>query len=263
MIGLVGDVHANTDWLKDVLDLFHRHDVFTVMQVGDLGVGMTSERDWDDVQIQLYENGQTIYAVPGNHENYDIIDRLRPDESGWLPYRPGIFLAPRGHRWEYDKRTFVALGGAGSVDRHFRINRQTPENRLWWPQEALTDIDVAKVVHAGHADIMVAHDAPQGVGQIETRLRHTSGLFRPWDLEYAEESRQRLTFAFRKVRPKFFIHGHFHFPVRDTFEDTEIVGLDQDNAEYGSVGTLQVQPDIHVELWDTGYDSNGHLQRIE
>lgn len=245
LIGVIGDVHANHAWLRHALTHLHKREIATVIQVGDLGVTADPREaiQWNLINKFLRLRDMTMYVAPGNHDDYDAIERLPVVPGGWLKYRERILLAPRGHRSEHGGRIFVWLGGAGSLDRTLRLKLERPDRprSLWWPQEVITDADVQLTVAGGHADIMVCHDAPYPVGSIERRLTRT---FDPLDVIDAHASRERLTRAVAGVGPDLLLHGHHHFGVDDTWTSyatghtTRVFGLGKDWDTTHGVATL-------------------------
>lgn len=249
LIGLIGDVHGNHSWLRVALDALHARSITTIIQVGDLGIGFTPTggRAWHHVDNYLRERDMTLHVAPGNHDNYDQIEKLEPGSDGWLEYRQRILLAPRGHRSEHGGRSFVWLGGAGSVDRSYRLRLEAGRGArtLWWPQEVVTDADVETTVAGGDADIMISHDAPYPVASIESRL---TARFDPHDVVDAHQSRLRFTQAVAAVRPTLLIHGHYHFKVDDTWNEpyadpavnppVRVFGLGSDDDDEHGVAAL-------------------------
>lgn len=220
LIGLLGDTHGNDGWIRHAASRFAAAGVTTVIQVGDLGVSsdVDAARKWDSVDVHLRGMGVTLLVAPGNHEDYDCIEALAPDADGWLPFRSRILLAPRGHRVDFGGRTFVFSGGAGSVDRTWREGyRLRTGVRAWWPQEAITQDDVDRVARGGHADVMITHEAPCPVPQIEAGMQ--TGEFNAGDVAYARQVRLRLTAAVAAVKPDLLVHGHHHRPIFDVWRD--------------------------------------------
>jgi hypothetical protein len=246
-VGLLGDTHGNHAWIKFAVREFHALGITTVIQVGDLGVsrGVRESRRWDRTDRYLRTYGITMLVAPGNHEDYDLIDSLSVGDDGWLHFRPNILLAPRGLRTTMGGHSFVWLGGAGSVDRTLRLewenNAEAP--RYWWPQEAITDADVARTVAGGHADVMVGHEAPARVQAIRLRLRGNTGGFRRDDIEYADRVRDKYMEAFMQVEPALALHGHYHCPGNEDVDFgafvTHVFGLACDGAPYG-IGELEL-----------------------
>ncbi|NYI40144.1 metallophosphoesterase family protein [Demequina lutea] len=263
---LVGDTHGSSRWIARAIDTAGWSGNSAIIHVGDLGIwpGGRSTQTWETAEERLAESNVTMYVAPGNHEDYDQIEALTPRDDGWLPFREHILLAPRGHRTEWWGRSILWLGGAGSVDRTWRVRSDAIDNRKyeacgsskrvksWWPQEALTDEDVERAIAGGHADVMICHDAPIGVQAIDDRLAGNPHACKAVDIAYAEESRRRLTQVVAAVQPEILIHGHFHFRVEDTFKvpfvehETRVYGLGADGSE-DALGILDLE-EMSVEI---------------
>lgn len=254
LVGLLGDTHGNSGVVKNSLDLFKRNGVFTIIQVGDFGFwpGKSGRAFLNDVTKFLSDNGQHMIVVPGNHEDYQQIKNLQKDEDGWLDAKPRIRVAPRGHRWSHNGVSFVALGGAPSVDRAWRVQAQRKTGfPVWWPEEDITQEDIDATVAGGHADVMIGHDAPWGVEYIENRIKDNPLGFTEEDLEYALEGRLKMLSAVSQVSPELFVHGHYHFLVNDNIftgdgQETRIFGLNADGAP-GTCAILDVS-DLSVSV---------------
>jgi len=259
-IGLLGDTHGKTAWVLFALDLFAERGITTIAQVGDFGVWPDGDRFLKAVNLRLIKNGQELFVVPGNHESYDIIASVAVAEDGWQHLRSNILLAPRGHRWEWGGASFVALGGAPSVDRWARVSGPRGRNsKSWWAEEAITPDDVAKVVAGGYADVMLCHDAPHGVLTINANIAGNPHGFKQQDLEYAYEGRTLMTEAFTGVAPKVFVHGHYHFLVDEQVDNTHILGLNCDYQNF-SLGALDTETLVAVP-WDIRKDFNSYKSR--
>ncbi|WP_062312765.1 metallophosphoesterase family protein [Demequina rhizosphaerae] len=245
-VGLLGDTHGNEAWIRHALDEFAKAGLDTIIQVGDLGVwsGPFAGKMWNRIDELLASHSQTMFVAPGNHEDYDRIDRLKSRDDGWLRFRHRILLAPRGHRTELGGRTFVWLGGAGSVDRSWRryLESRTGQ-KTWWHQEEITFADVDATAAGGHAEVMVAHDAPHGVPSIERQLAGNPHDFYRDDLHYAYQVRSRFTEAFEAVNPRLLLHGHYHFAVDELVEfdgfRSHVFGLSLDGDPL-SLGVLDL-----------------------
>lgn len=261
-IGLLGDTHANYGWLMYALNKFNREGIDTILQLGDFGIwpGGTNAGMMNRVNILLRNYRQTLYVVPGNHEDYTQIAAVPVADDGWQHFREHILLAPRGHRWEWGGLSFVALGGAPSVDRAARWKAKMG----WWPEEAITEEDVEKVIEGGYADVMVAHDAPTGIREIERRIGSNPHGFAQLDIEYAAEGRRLLTRAFRAVAPRLFFHGHYHFLVTEQLNVQrgehwhlcKILGLSKDQTNF-SLGAFDTETRL-ATAWDIFIDYTRH-----
>lgn len=217
-IGILGDTHGSAHTILAALRKFFSDDIDTIIQVGDFGFwpGKHGSTFLAYVNTLLGKNGQTMYVVPGNHEDYDQIKNFPIREDGWAVAREHILVAPRGHHWTWDGRTFLALGGAPSVDRAWRVQGQRMgQGKLWWPEEDITQEDIDKTIAVGHVDVMVAHDAPYGVLQVEKHIFGNPLGFYEDDLKYALAGRNKMAYVVDMIRPKLFFHGHYHTKIDD------------------------------------------------
>jgi hypothetical protein len=259
-IGLLGDTHGNANVVLNALKRFFVEDVTDIVQVGDFGFwpGKHGATFLTYVNNLLAKNGQTIYVVPGNHEDYTYLRTLNVREDGWAEAKSHILVAPRGHRWEWEGRTFVALGGAPSVDRAYRLRMMRTQGQpVWWKEEAITREDMDKTMEGGYADIMIAHDAPYGVRQIENYIAGNPNGFEEEDLAYALQGRQDMAEVVDVVRPILFFHGHYHKRISDKIlqfnentgmdDTTRILGLASDGAP-SSQGILDLET-LEFDFW--------------
>jgi hypothetical protein len=259
-IGILGDLHADGTTAVLSLKLFAQKGITTIFQAGDFGVYNTEHGQLflKRVNLELEKYGQTMYVSPGNHEDYDYIESISVADDGLQHLRKNILLAPRGFRKDFDGKSVLFLGGAPSVDRHYRTF--VLKGKHWWAQEALTDEDVQKVIEGGEADVMVTHDAPLGAPTVESRIRDNPFGFTDDDLAYAHQGRTRMLKAFQAAKPKLFIHGHYHFFADDVWHvpsgpftrdiqfTSHLVGLDC-NTHNHSMGEFDTET-LEVQVYD-------------
>lgn len=128
IIGLVGDLEGDRDWAVSVLrTLGERGDVGVACQLGDLRFGMGADPQGylNAIESVCADFDLRLLCVNGNHENWAHLDELwegtlgRDDHGTHRPLDVSdhVTLLPRGHRWDMGGRSFVALGGAPSVNR--------------------------------------------------------------------------------------------------------------------------------------------------
>lgn len=200
---IAGDWHSNAQFAVQVLKQAHADGITHILHVGDFGIwpGQDGVKFLRTLDRQLETYGQTLWFLDGNHEDHDQLDALPIDpQTGVRRLAGRIFHLPRGFRWSWAGRTWMALGGATSLDRKRRI-----PGRSWWSQEEITERDVAAATADGFVDVMLTHDCPAGVP--------IPGLTEGWDpheLLRAHAHQQRLARVVHAVRPELLIHGHFH-----------------------------------------------------
>jgi hypothetical protein len=219
IIGLVGDLEGDRAWAVDRLRaLGECGDVRVVYQLGDLRFGMGPDhRDYlTAIESVCAEHDLRLLCIGGNHENWALLDQLwaQPrwqDANGHpkpIDVSDHVTMLPRGHRWELGGRSFVALGGAPSVNR-----LQLTEDVDWWPSEVIQERHVEVTLAGGHAEVMLTHDSaeqPYCTEPVADILENN-----PWGwpdeiLAYAREGVDKLTRAVLGVRPMLLAHGHFH-----------------------------------------------------
>lgn len=263
-IGILGDTHANISWIRFALWKMHKEGISEVLQVGDFGIGENPHSVlFTQIASELAEKyGITLRVVPGNHESWPLINRLTSGiRTEWAELAPNILIAPRGIRWEWDSVTFVALGGAPSVDRTWRLAEQEYitdfKKYIWFEDEMITWEDVEYVAAGGHADVMVGHDAPEGVPTIENRIGSNPFGWDPSDLLYAADGRKRYTEAFKAVAPDTVLAGHYHFKVDDMIPNgnggwTNVVVYNCDGTN-DSMGHYDTETK-KAHVWDVSRD---------
>lgn len=247
-VAVAGDWHGNTRWAVSVIEELGRVGVRTILHLGDFGVwpGQSGEEYLGALRRALEENDQTIYVTLGNHEDYTQVAALPVGDDGLQWIRHNIAIFPRPFRFELGLHSVLSLGGAPSVDREFR-----KPYRSWWPEEMITEEMVQEAIAGGHADIMLAHDAPNGGTAAVERILSTGGGWSKDSLAYAAEGRDLIDRVVYSVKPDAYFHGHYH--VRDSgylrYGDNargEIHSLAPDGAA-GNVGLLHIDEDFFFD----------------
>ena len=242
-VAIAGDWHINTDWAVRTLESIADAGVSTVYHVGDFGFwpGQYGQDYLDAVDATLERLGQTLLVTMGNHDDYVFADSLVPAEDGTLPVTDRISIASRGHRWSVDGVSFVSLGGAASINF-----QDLTEGIDWWRQEAITYGDVMRTVAGGQADVMIAHDAPNGVPALSVNSKNDNSKLSVEALQYAAESRYMMTHAVDGVRPKVFFHGHYH----KAYINDAVLGVPGDTYNVRSVGLAKDKDANNVAILD-------------
>jgi len=229
-----GDWHGNAHRAYAVIRHAGIHGVSVVLQLGDFGFWVPS-RDTDAyldvVERACLEYGVTLLWVDGNHEDHVSLNDLPLNDFGVRPIREHIFHLPRGFRWIWHGRTWMALGGAHSVDKHLR-----KEGRSWWPQEFLSDADIQRALSGGSVDVIVAHDCPD---RVDIPGLAPDGFFPAAQIAVAEAHRHLVGTVVDATRPDVLLHGHYHVRYNAVRHlpsggQTAIVGLDADIGSFSN-----------------------------
>lgn len=248
---VAGDWHANLEWSVGVIEqlpkLLPDEDEPLILHLGDFGLwpGYEGMTFLEDVEEALMEHDAQLWFVDGNHDATPEVDallrrgpredgrvRVQTDRSHWNGQR--IHYLPRAHRWRWHGRTWLALGGATSVDHRARVL-----GRSWWPGEAIALADTYRATEPGPADVMVCHDAPDGVPM---DLPDAPDW---WDMEPAHRHRELLGRVVDEVRPSWLMHGHYHVShettVQRSYGPLRVTGLDRDGALSGAHRVLNIE----------------------
>jgi hypothetical protein len=247
---LAGDWHGFTPHATWVLERAKALGIRRVFQLGDFGLWEHEHSGieyLDDLDELTDQHDVDIYCLAGNHDNERLAVQLHAaslDADGFVVLRPRVKLALRGHRWTWEGTRFLALGGAYSVDKLYRTNREDEKTRrsrresvqygkpfrdfagtLWFPDEELTHQNVLTAIGDGsHVDVMLTHDKP---------LRSTPSWNRK-DLIECRPNQEKIQEVVNATRPRLLVHGHLHFPYDCAMRDnrgnftTHVVGLDAD-----------------------------------
>lgn len=234
VIGVAGDWHGNFPAAASRIMSLGARGVATLVHCGDFGIwpGPSGKRFLRDIDRVAARSGvDRVLVCPGNHEDWGRLTQLwasprrQSDDGRHLPLELSdhVTVLPRGHRWSMGGRSFVALGGAPSVD----FGTRTP-GVDWWAEEMLEPADVADTIDGGYADVMITHDAPVPATPPVATILATNPL--GWSdlaLSYAAVGRARVTEAFLGVCPRLLVHGHHHVAGETT---VRLPGADYDTT---------------------------------
>ena len=225
---VAGDWHGNGAWSQLCFQHAYKSGADAILHLGDFGFWTdnpwTSRYLWT-VEEAAQEWGIPIYWLPGNHEDYSRISEFNDPDN-----RPMTTYLPRGERWTWWGKRFMALGGAFSVDRFMRT-----EGVGWWPGEELSreDVEYASRDDGISVDVVVAHDCPTGVfipGIGADFRTQTRGEWPDHMLYGATQHRDKVREVYDATKPKLWINGHYHRCYEKFFQGTRFLGLDCDGT---------------------------------
>lgn len=233
---MVGDTHGNTRALMSAIKEAGDRKIQHVLVLGDFGL-WTHFSDGiaflDDINEYAQANSLTVYAIGGNHENWDhwnwFVENMPKGGKGWAMVRRRIALAPRIHTWKWDNTRFIGIGGAVSIDKDYRLWSEAQKSgprTLFWPNEQFTDEDVESVLkidveNGFKPDVMVSHDC-SNYTPFRERLKP--------DLD-SQIHRQRIDKVLKHLRPDFHFHGHMH--TKYDWINTMVHGFEHGTQTWG------------------------------
>jgi hypothetical protein len=225
---VAGDWHGNTAWACHVIEraaeLLKDEEHKLILHAGDFGIWPgESGRDYvSALTAKLAALDVHVHFIDGNHEDFTQVSQFDP----WMRMseHPRIVHLPRGMRWTWHGQTWLALGGAVSVDKALRT-----EGVSWWPGECITLDQAAAAILDGPADVMLTHDAP---------LCAPVHLMEPPPIAWARVDllkswlhRSLLQDVMFHVKPSFLIHAHYHQAYQRVVSVPSITGHELDDIE--------------------------------
>lgn len=242
-----GDSHCDINHLKSISSKVQKFDCEKVYIVGDFGF-FPSDKGGLKFLDAISDLDFPVYFLAGNHEDWEILDKhvesTEPNDEGFIEVHPNSFYAPTGHSWTWDGVKFLSVGGAYSIDRKRRVKFIS-----WFPQEIITEEDVANCMGVGEVDVLLSHDGP-ACADLSLEFASQYGDMREfWIEENTELNRQRLQVIVDMTHPKYLVHGHWHLGYKQKIGDLFIQGLNCNaNPDYFTVIDTDIINENRKEL---------------
>lgn len=137
MVYYTGDIHGNPRQIAQFCRIFDLTEEDTLILLGDVGANYFLDWRDKDVKERLNRAKPTILCIHGNHE-------VRPQNipsyhtkswcGGAVWYEkeyPNLLFARDGEIYTMEGIRHLAIGGAYSVDKYYRLEK----GMGWWPDE--------------------------------------------------------------------------------------------------------------------------------
>ena len=167
-IMFMGDVHGE----KKLLEPFLTSSCDILIQLGDFGfIWKNNDIRYNKFIRKFSKNypEKKILFVPGNHENYNAIEKC-PFVKIYGNYArkisENVFALERGNIYNIEGKNFLSIGGAWSIDQNWRIPFVS-----WWPQEQMSYSEInnffnrKQINEIEQIDYVITHTAPFEVVQ--------------------------------------------------------------------------------------------------
>lgn len=218
MFFITGDKHSRFEKVfefcekhGEFLDLSQEKDVMIIL--GDSGINFFGPDDWKDNKLKkkLSKLPLTIFAIHGNHDMrpHHIPSYITKEWNGGLVYYepayPNLLFAIDGEVYDlWGKKTLV-IGGAYSVDKHYRLMM----GYRWFEDEQPSDEIKAKVEKVikennGEFDVILSHTCPLRFEPCEWFL---SGLEQSTVDKSTEKWMDKI---YDSIKYKKWYAGHYH-----------------------------------------------------
>ena len=162
MVYFTGDIHGDIQWITGLTEKVHLTQEDVIVLLGDVGANYYRDGRDDLLKRRLNGIGTSFLCIHGNHEirpvhipGYDEI--IWNGGKAWVqPQFPNLIFAGDGEIYTLNGLRYLVIGGAYSVDKHYRLSRGAG----WWPDEQpLTEIKAytEQQIRYNPVDIVLSH----------------------------------------------------------------------------------------------------------
>lgn len=213
---VTGDCHGNFNRIIQFIQKFNLGEDDHIIVCGDMGLYWRKDMADAKENIKTYEamcHGVQLWWVDGNHENFDIINKLK--ENDMIECSPHITYMGRGVCMDTEIGTMLFMGGADSVDKFWRT-----EHLTWWADERITEDDIAGI--RGHFDFVFSHACPYSVfKQNKVQLCTLNNINENNAIHESEKTLEQLRV---NITYNYWFFGHYHvdkhmWPTRDMCQE--------------------------------------------
>ncbi|MBE6701183.1 MAG: metallophosphoesterase [Ruminococcaceae bacterium] len=165
MVFFTGDIHGTPWKIIKFVDKMHLTGKDTIVILGDVGANYFMDERDAAMKTLLNKLGVDILCIHGNHEirpanipSYKLQTWKRGKVWCEDAY-PRLKFAKDGEIYHIEGRRYIAIGGAYSVDKYYRLARGLG----WWDDEQPSDdikAYVEKKLSRGIFDTILSHTCP-------------------------------------------------------------------------------------------------------
>lgn len=206
----VGDIHGEFDIFKRQIKRLGIGKC-CMISVGDFGVGFSRPQKekaiFKNLNSFLSQRDIELFVIAGNHD--------APEYFQGQINLSHFKLLPDYTSFKIGGSKVLFIGGAISIDRKHR-----KEGYSYWEDEA---IKLPPYPITEKPDIIVAHDAPLWAGKDASSLYDEPGNPVKSDAIAGRKILGDLAF---NLKPRLFVHGHYHFSYSFNYYGTTYRGLD-------------------------------------
>lgn len=165
MVVFMGDIHGNAARVLYYNELLKLTGEDIVVLLGDVGANYDGDSHDKFTKRQLASIPAKILCIHGNHENrpQNIKTYKEADFNGGRVFvedeYPNLLFAIDGEIYNLEGKKAIAIGGAYSVDKFFRLER----GYGWWEDEqpsAEIKAKVESVFESKKVDFVLSHTCP-------------------------------------------------------------------------------------------------------
>lgn len=215
---VTGDLHADFSRFYKIHNMIPEGELWGVIILGDASVNFwLNKRDKKLKQrINTEYPNLRFFCVRGNHEaRPEDIEGMKKvfyfqinNYTYWEEEFPNIYYLLDGHEYIFDNKKALVIGGAYSVDKWYRLERQAAGYYAgWFANEQLTqdEMNTISALFKGQSyDLVLAHTCPLSYQPIDLFLSCINQETVDNSMEiWLEEFIHQIDF-------KQFLFGHYH-----------------------------------------------------
>lgn len=214
MVYLTGDIHGDPERVVQFCLSMKPRRTDTIILLGDVAANYTGGQRDEWVKQTLEKLKINILCIHGNHEmRPSTIDnyKLREWRGGMVWYEeafPHLLFAKDGEIYTIEGKSYLAIGGAYSVDKYYRLER----NYGWWsdeqPSEEIKRYVESQIDEVKCVDYVLSHTCPFKYEPREAFLNFI-------DQSTVDDSTERwLDTIEEKLEYRLWFCGHWHIDKR-------------------------------------------------
>ena len=166
MVYLTGDIHGDPERVVQFCLSMKPRRTDTIILLGDVAANYTGGQRDEWVKLTLEKLKINILCIYGNHEmRPSTIESYKLKEwcGGMVWYEeayPHLLFAKDGEIYTIEGKSYLAIGGAYSVDKSYRLER----NYGWWadeqPSDEIKHFVESQIDKVKRVDYVLSHTCP-------------------------------------------------------------------------------------------------------
>lgn len=221
---LTGDTHRDFDRIFEFCEEYDTTTDDILIILGDAGINVRCDDRDDELKMELVELPITLLCIHGNHEERPFL--LGYEEMMWhegvVYYEeayPNLLFAKDGEIYDFDGKKAIAIGGAYSIDKWYRLRNGLPWFESELPTDEMMEYVESQLDKCGwRVDYVLSHTVPVEYEPVWAFLPGIDQSTVDKTMEYwLQEIAEKLEF-------EAWYAGHYHVesqegPVRIMFND--------------------------------------------
>ena len=167
MVILTGDTHGEFDRIEQFCEEYETTENDVMVILGDAGINYWLDEQDEALKERLSQLPITLFCIHGNHEErpeevpgYELVE-WRGGFVWIQPEYPNLLFAKDGEIYQFDGKTVITIGGAHSVDKHYRLAVGAPWFGTEQPDERTKGQVMSALNRAGwKVDYVFSHTVP-------------------------------------------------------------------------------------------------------